>query len=156
MPSPTGNRWRDPDTGEIANPHNVDLSVFRGAGASKLKLGPAVFANGPDPAPEVALSPVPEVHVDPHPTQGALPPELGRPKLGPALANADAPPRAPDEDQERLVVEIKMLGRETGDTAKSRLAEIAQAEYARPEGPRTPVTARLSRLGYGRPKDGET
>jgi len=54
MPEPTGNRWRDPDTGEIANKRNVQLDTFKGSDAASIKHGPALTdpaMQGPDREP---------------------------------------------------------------------------------------------------------
>ena len=162
MPFPTGNRWRDPKTGKIANPRNIDLGVYKGKDAAKLKYGPAVGAPGNDPE-----SPRVRGHrVKGGPSEVTEEPlEEVKPVLGTAfrerLEQEEPEPPAPSvpatedaEAYEALIQQVREYGRraQQGDAeATAELNKLAETEYAR-ESPRMPIVKRLAAFGIKRPK----
>jgi len=186
---PTGNRWRDPDTGEIANPRNIDLTVYRGKDAKRLKYGPALQ----DPPEEEAAPPAdplaraaqieanalaraeakrsgtaiapaspptgaPDVEAPAEDAEEL--PIVGKGALGPLLhtpaAQEASTPQGPafDDDYHKVVDRIREHGprAQRGDApATAAMNRIAEEEYSRESGPRTPVVKRLAAYGFGRP-----
>jgi hypothetical protein len=139
MPEPTGNRWRDPDTGKIANPRNIQADTFKGTNRPN-RYGPSVTGTGDEPEVAVTDQPRPQLE-DPAPAPPpvtTLPSTIGEPS-----------------DYRELVDRITELGprAQQGDAeAVSALNKIAEAEYGREDGGRLPIKRRLAARGISRPE----
>lgn len=173
--NPDGSRkpreeWDKTET--LANPDNIDLNTFKGKDAAKRKYGPAVTDPSPDAVAGEALTPAeraaaaiaaahaPAISTDSlpaipagkiNPKLGERPLEAGVPAVAPPLAVR--PPLA--DDIPDLKDRIRELGRAAQDgeaAATAQLTKIAEAEYGREGGPRTPIQKLLNAYGIGRPQ----
>lgn len=159
----------------IANPDNIQTDL-PGHG-QKVKYGPLVTENG-DPPATTAVKPGPgvgqpimpfEETTDPAGEERELEPgeqgehevlDEGR-KLGPAVTAQD-PVRLAQEQAGLQLLKEQIRGLNKTFTApktvaaerrvaKAALESLAKAEYARPDGGRSPVKTILARYGFGNP-----
>lgn len=177
MTAPTGNRWVNQDTGEIANPDNIQTDLP--GHSKKVKYGPLVTGEGEEPTPAAPSSkptgtagtdveqdgvgeltaPLPGEEGEQEVTD--LPEIEGR-KLGPSLepSTAEANLAAANAQLEQAKLTIRELNRQatapkgdktTRKAAATALEEMAKQEYGRADGGRDPVKRILARYGYGNP-----
>jgi len=172
MPTePTGNRWMDPDNpGKIANPGNVDLATFAGKDARALKFGPALQDNEPEaPAPvkdpeavkQRALAKAAQVNPaaarvldgDAKKLGRAFQEELPTPEPTP-LPTPGVQPGFAAEHRElvAIITEHGPKARKGDPQATATLNRIAEDEYSREDGGRTPIVKRLAAYGIKRPE----
>jgi len=166
MSEPTGNRWVNQDTGEIANKDNIQTDLPGNPG--KVKYGPSVTGQGD--APVAVTAPISELKWDDTPgpvMMGSLAtpdattelPEIEGRKLGSAVLDQGA--IAQNAEIEQLKLDVRNLRRIVTDkkkgtpearaAAEARLGQIATTEYGRPDGGREPIKRALSAAGFGNP-----
>jgi len=176
MTSPTGNRWVNQDTKEVANPDNIQTDLA--GNMHKQKYGPLVTGEGEPPKQPTAAStptgqagePITagdagtvidglegEVEVE-----GDELPEIDRPKLGTAVEQPSTSDLAASAEAtaaiEQAKLDIRELNRQAtkGDKATQRAAmaalkQIAKDEYGREDGGREPLKRILARYGFANP-----
>jgi len=168
MSEPTGNRWVNQDTGEIANKDNIQTDLPGNPG--KVKYGPSVTGQGDAPvavtAPVVIPQPGDALAWPAGEPMGSLVtpdattelPEIEGRKLGPAVLDQGA--TAQNAEIEQLKLDVRNLRRASTDTkgtretraaADAELGQIAMREYGRPDGGRGPIKRALSAAGFGNP-----
>jgi hypothetical protein len=144
------------DTGEIANPDNIQTDLP--GNPAKAKYGPAVTGVGEPPLPSSAAPPPAK----------AVPVRVGEP-LG-AFESPDAT-EFDEEGTEPAAFETRKLGpldqgqkeanaelehpkstKAEKAAAEAQLGQVAAVEYGRPDGGREPIKRALARAGYANPQ----
>ena len=157
MTSPTGNRWVNQDTGELANKDNVQTDLP--GNPAKIKYGPSVTGAGEPPAelpvgaelPGAAQEAEHEALVNVMVNEGR---KLGPLDQGQSVQNAELEQAKLDIRNYRRVAVDPKSAKDAQAAAKARLGQIAAAEYAREDGGRGPVKAALARAGFANPNKG--
>lgn len=144
----TGNRWVNQDTGQIANPGNVQSDMATVPMAQK--FGPAVLGDASAPvsdSPSAAVAGAEEL------------PELEGRALGPAV-RAETPDQLEAQRLETDKLRIRSFGKNLKDPdkgtqkmAQQALAAEAKREYGRADGGRRAIKAVLSSYGFSKPEE---
>jgi len=174
MTSPTGNRWVNQDTGEIANKDNIQTDLP--GNPAKAKYGPEVTGEGEPPAAtEAPRVPVKSPRVAVGESLGAFEDgeELRDNPAGESIAAAaavhaesrklgplDQGKTEANAELEQLKLDIRNFRRVAIDVkspkdavaaAQAQLGQIAAIEYGRQDGGRAPIKAALARAGFANP-----
>lgn len=144
---PTGNIWRNQTTGELANPGNrIQTEHNQIMDGGRSKYGPGVFHDDPEPTPAAGAptTTAPRIATEPGQVEDRV---------------IDTSEQAQREIQDfdatlSTLQELRKLEQEGSPAekaeAKKGIMALAKVEYDRPA-PRSAITKRLSRYGYGRP-----
>jgi hypothetical protein len=150
MTSPTGNRWVNQDTKDVANPDNIQTDLPGNPG--KVKYGPAVTGEGEPPQPTevgVPVAGVPDVMAR---DEGMIEPsKLGPLDQGKTEQNAEIEQAKLDIRNYRRVLADPKGTKAAKAAAEAQLGQIAAKEYARADGGRDPVKRALARAGFANP-----